>query len=70
MKAHVGNNLLPTMVGTLRYLPAGNALWIDVRVKSPSIDCPVEEPADAIKTSTGRFLMQSSFSEALELRRG
>ena len=60
----------PTMVATLTYCPAGSARWIDVRAKSPSIDCPVDGPTFALKTSSGRDLMQSSFSAADELTNG
>lgn len=40
---------------------------MDVRAKSPSIDCPVDDPTLALKTSSGSDLMQSSFAAADEL---
>lgn len=49
------------------YLPAGSARWIDVRAKSPSTDCPVDDPTLALKTSSGSDLIQPSFSVADEL---
>ena len=60
----------PTMVAILTYLPAGSARWIDVRAKSPSIDCPVDGPTLALKTLSGNDLMQSSFAAADELASG
>lgn len=55
------------MVATLTYLPAGSARCIDVCAKSPSIDCPVDDPTLALNTSSGSDLMQSSFTAADEL---
>lgn len=43
---------------------------MDVRVKSPSIDCPVDRPTLALKTSSGSDLMQSSFTAADEFASG
>lgn len=40
---------------------------MDVRAKSPSIDCPVDDPTLALKTSSGSDLMQSSLAAADEL---
>lgn len=37
---------------------------MEVRIKSPSTDCPVEDPTFALNTSSGSDLMQSSFSVA------
>ena len=48
--------------------PLGRAFWIEVRLKSPSIDWPVEDPTLARKTATGIFLTQSSFDEAVEFK--
>lgn len=50
----------------LTHLPAGNALWMDVRAKPPSMDCPVDDPTLALNTSNGSDLIQSSFSDADE----
>lgn len=60
----------PTMVAILTYLPAGSARWIDVRAKSPSMDCPVDDPTLALKTSSGSDLMQSNLAVAVALRSG
>lgn len=43
---------------------------MDVRVKSPSTDCPVEDPTLALNTSSGSALMQSNFTAAEELTSG
>ena len=43
---------------------------MDVRAKSPSMDCPVDGPTLALKTSRGSDLMQSSFTVADELANG
>lgn len=53
-------NLLPRIVRTLRCFLAASADWVDVRVKSPSIDWPVLEPTLARNTSMGSAGMQSS----------
>jgi hypothetical protein len=58
------------MVAILTYLPAGSARWMDVRAKSPSIDCPVDDPTLALKASSGSDLMQFSFMAADELAYG
>lgn len=39
---------------------------MEVRVKSPSIDCPVADPTFARKVSRGNARMQFSFSDADE----
>ena len=39
---------------------------MDVRAKSPSMDCPVDDPTLALNTSNGSDLIQSSFSTADE----
>lgn len=57
----------PTIVAILTYSPAGSARWMDVRAKSPSMDCPVDGPTLALNTSSGSDLIQSSFSAADEL---
>jgi hypothetical protein len=43
---------------------------MDVRAKSPSIDCPVDDPTLALKTSSGSDLMQFNFAAADELVSG
>ena len=60
----------PTIVAILTYLPAGSARCMDVRAKSPSMDCPVDDPTLALKTSSGSDLMQSNLSAADELTSG
>jgi hypothetical protein len=40
---------------------------MDVRMKSPSIDCPVERPTLDLKVSRGSALIHSNFSAAEEL---
>ena len=60
----------PTIVAILTYLPAGSARCMDVRAKSPSMDCPVDDPTLALKASNGSDLMQSSLSVADELTSG
>jgi hypothetical protein len=60
----------PTIVAILTYFPAGSARCMDVRAKSPSMDCPVDDPTLALKTSSGSDLMQSNLSAADELTSG